>query len=257
MKPKVSIIVPIYNVEKYLRQCLDTIIDQTLREIEIILVDDGSTDSSLTICKEYEQKDNRIKLIHKENEGLGYTRNRGLQEATGEFVGFIDSDDWIELDMFEKLYQTAIENKADTCLGNIKGKKLIFEGNEVKQQLLPKMMGARYDGTDYYGMSVCRGIHQLELIKRYNIQFPSERELISEDIIFDISYYSIAKKVVILQQHFYHYRENLTSLTKKYRPDRLELYKRLYLEEKKQVKVRYRAHLRYHALCFSEREEGV
>lgn len=237
MKPKVSVIVPVYNVEKYLRQCLDTIINQTLKEIEIILIDDGSTDSSLTICKEYTKLDGRIKLIHKENEGLGYTRNKGLQEATGEFVGFIDSDDWIELDMFEKLYQTAVEKKADTCLGNIKGKKLLFEGKEVKQELLPKMIGSKYDGTDYYGMSVWRGIYQLDLIKTHNVQFPSERELISEDIIFDIQYYSIAQKVVLIDHKFYYYRENLNSLTKRYRENRFDLYKKLYLEEERKIRI--------------------
>ncbi|HEB9434362.1 TPA: glycosyltransferase, partial [Campylobacter coli] len=95
--------------EKYLRQCLDSIIDQTLEEIEIILIDDGSTDSSGSICDEYAAMDNRIVLIHKENAGLGAAYNTGLEIAKGEYIGFVESDDWVELNMFEELYNKARE----------------------------------------------------------------------------------------------------------------------------------------------------
>ena len=102
-KPSLSIVVPVYNTEKYLKQCVDSLTSQTLNEIEIILVDDGSTDGSGAICDEYAAKDSRIKVIHKENGGLGFARNSGLEMAQGEFVGFVDSDDWVDLDFFEKL----------------------------------------------------------------------------------------------------------------------------------------------------------
>jgi hypothetical protein len=97
---KVSVIVPVYNVEKYLKQCLDSIVDQTLEDLEIVLVDDGSVDSSGTICDEYAKKDTRIRVIHKENGGLSDARNAGLKYVTSPYVGFIDSDDYIDLDFY-------------------------------------------------------------------------------------------------------------------------------------------------------------
>ena len=103
MTPKVSIIVPCWNVEKYLDRCIDSLVSQTLREIEIILVDDDSPDSVPEMCERWAEKDSRIKVIHKSNAGAGYARNSGLEVATGEYVAFVDSDDYIEPTMYEKL----------------------------------------------------------------------------------------------------------------------------------------------------------
>src|SRR5665647_2657921 len=102
--PLISIIVPIYKVENYIRNCVDSILNQTYKNLEVILVDDGSTDNCGNICDEYSLKDNRIKTIHKKNGGLSSARNAGLDVAKGEYIGFIDSDDWIEKDMYESLY---------------------------------------------------------------------------------------------------------------------------------------------------------
>ena len=104
---KVSIVVPIYNVEKYLRQCLNSIINQTLKDIEIICVNDGSTDLSTQIINEFAEKDNRIKIINKENSGYGASMNRGFDSATGEYLGIVESDDYADPCMFEKLYGIA------------------------------------------------------------------------------------------------------------------------------------------------------
>lgn len=101
----ISIIVPVYNVEKYLVQCLNSICNQTYKNLQIILVDDGSEDLSGKICDEYQEKDKRIHVIHKKNEGLSEARNVGVQMAMGKYVGFVDSDDWIELDMYEILWK--------------------------------------------------------------------------------------------------------------------------------------------------------
>ena len=106
-KIKVSIIVPVYNVEKYLKRCLDSITNQTLKELEIICINDGSTDNSLKILKQYAHKDKRISIINKQNEGLSVARNTGMEAASGEYIGFVDSDDWIDLDFYKKLYTTA------------------------------------------------------------------------------------------------------------------------------------------------------
>ena len=101
---KISIIVPVFNVEKYLSECLNSLINQTLKDIEIICVDDGSTDSSPSILEEFRNKDERIKVIRQENSGVSVARNNGLAIAQGEYVGFVDSDDWVDADFFEKLY---------------------------------------------------------------------------------------------------------------------------------------------------------
>lgn len=130
-EPKISIIVPIYNVEVYLRKCLDSIVNQTYKNLEIILVDDGSPDNCGVICDEYAANDERIKVIHKQNGGVSSARNAGLEIATGEYIGWVDSDDWIELDMFEYLIKNAQTYKADiTVCSRIEqyGTKSIFRG---------------------------------------------------------------------------------------------------------------------------------
>lgn len=118
MNPLVSVIVPIYNVEKYLPKCIESIMNQTLKEIEIILIDDGSTDRSGAIADEYGERDSRINIIHKKNGGQGSARNKGIELANGYYIGFVDSDDWIDCDMYEKLYSKAISLKSDIVVGS-------------------------------------------------------------------------------------------------------------------------------------------
>ena len=118
--PKVSIIVPVYKVEKYLRKCIDSIINQTLKDIEIILVDDGSPDNCGKICDEYAAKDTRIKVIHKENGGLSSARNAGMEVAEGEYIGFVDSDDWIETDYVGELLFCLIQSESDMAICSIR-----------------------------------------------------------------------------------------------------------------------------------------
>ena len=115
----VSIIVPVYNVEKFLEKCLDSLINQTLKDIEIICVNDGSTDNSLNILKSFSEKDSRIIIINKQNEGPSVARNTGMKIAKGEYIGFVDSDDWVDLDFYEKLYNSAINNGADISTASI------------------------------------------------------------------------------------------------------------------------------------------
>lgn len=115
---KISVVVPVYNVEKYLKECIDSIINQTLEDIEIICVNDGSTDSSLEILNDYAKKDSRIIVINKSNSGYGHTMNMGLNAATGEYVGIIESDDFADKNMFEDLYKLAKEYDADIVKGD-------------------------------------------------------------------------------------------------------------------------------------------
>ena len=111
--PKISVLIPIYNVEKYLRECLESLVNQTFQDIEFICINDGSTDSSLKILEEYAQKDSRIKIINKENSGYGASMNMGLDAASGEYIGIVESDDFVSSNMFEDLYNLAEKNNAD------------------------------------------------------------------------------------------------------------------------------------------------
>ena len=118
MTEKITVIVPVYNVENYLNKCLDSLINQTYKNLEIIVINDGSIDNSGEICQEYAQKDNRIVYIEKENGGQSEARNMGLDRMTGSYVAFVDSDDWVELDYVEILYKKITEYQADIAVGN-------------------------------------------------------------------------------------------------------------------------------------------
>lgn len=170
----ISIVVPVYNVEKYLKKCIDSLVSQTLNDIEIILVDDGSEDSSGKICDEYANRDNRIRVIHKKNGGLSDARNAGIQEATGEYIGFIDSDDWVTRDMYRSLYDVAINNDADIVQCNfIK----VFSNNEPTY----------HDNKD---IEIYEGINILEnlLQKKYIETTVVWNKIYKRDLFEDIRY---------------------------------------------------------------------
>ena len=131
----ISIIIPVYNVEQYLSRCIDSVINQTYKNLEIILIDDGSTDDSGEICDEYALKDNRIKVMHKQNGGVSSARNEGLDISKGNYIGFIDSDDFIEKDMYEFLYDLLTKNNCDISCCN----KFIFKDNKfIASKSFPK-----------------------------------------------------------------------------------------------------------------------
>lgn len=236
--PKVSIIVPIYNVERYLDRCMQSLLNQTLKDIEIIMVDDGSPDNCPKMCDEYAKKDERVKVIHKQNGGLGYARNSGLEIATGEYVAFVDSDDYVELDMYEKLYETAKTSCSDTVFCGFKmyyngGKTsnhqhtkrlLTFKNEEVKDLMLDFIASEpRYKRDWKYEMSVWHGIYSTDIIQMNNLKFISERELLSEDLPFQVRYLKNSKAVAYMPDCFYYYcMNNAGSLTHaNYSPDKL------------------------------------
>lgn len=240
-KTIISIIVPVYNVEQYLNRCIDSILKQSFKDYEVILVDDGSRDTSGKMCDVYALKYENFHVIHKENAGLGYARNSGLDIATGKYVVFVDSDDYLCPDMLEVMHSEMVEHEADTCIGGhcrvrksaietienpLRGS--IFYGKEVLDKLLVKMTGKLPNGTDYIEMSVWKVIFSADIIKEHNIRFPSERKLISEDIIFNLEYYSYSNCVYISDNYGYCYCENEESLTTSYRNNRFELNKVLY-----------------------------
>lgn len=244
----VSIIVPVYNVEKYLRECIDSLLHQTYRNLEIILVDDGSKDQSGKICDEYSQKDHRITVVHKKNAGLGYARNSGLEIATGEFVSFIDSDDTVDTNLIELLMAGIHDYGADTCIGGFKridvtGKAIfveqytetVYTERAVYNDLFARMLGSAPNKHDAMRMSVWNVIYSMKIIQKYNLRFPSEREFISEDIIWDSDYFKYAKYVKVIASTAYNYRITPGSLTQKYKPQMLDMICTLYKEMEKRL----------------------
>ena len=137
---KVSIVVPVYNVEKYLRQCMDSIVNQTLKEIEIICVDDGSTDSSGDILDEYASRDNRVRVIHKENKGYGHSMNMGFHAANGKYIGIVESDDYAEPEMFEVLYEEAEKKQLDVIKSSFYFYYSIPEEKNEKYEIVSKIL---------------------------------------------------------------------------------------------------------------------
>lgn len=232
----VSVIVPIYNVEKYLCACIESILNQTYSDLQIILVDDGSPDRCGEICDEYAQKDKRIEVIHKENGGLGYARNSGLELARGEYVIFIDSDDWIDSNHIETLITTAHKTNADVVIHGFQkctddGKVLVKEEliqhgeffNVVKDVLYP-MIASGVDSPADRTLPVstwCK-MYRLAIIKDNGLQFVNEKECISEDIMFNLSYFPCCKRAVICGEYGYNYRYNPDSISNAYNTKRTE-----------------------------------
>jgi len=242
-QPKVSIIVPVYNAEKYIERCIRSLREQTLEDIEIIIVDDSSTDRSLEICKGIAAEDNRIKVIHKINEGAGLARNAALEIATGEYIGFADSDDHVKKEMFATLYRKAKEYDSDLVMSGVlfvdgnmfseKGecvrkiyfdKDTHFDTEERLKELRMGIVGALPDDEDdsKYGMSIWKNLFRHEIIKKNNITFQSERKMLSEDALFMIDYISCINKATGIDQAFYYYCRNEDSISKSYKKDRFE-----------------------------------
>ncbi|WP_292822505.1 glycosyltransferase [Methanobrevibacter sp.] len=214
---KLSIIIPVYNVEKYLEECLDSVLNQTLKETEIICIDDGSTDNSLNILKEYSKKDKRVKIITKENGGQASARNLGIKEAQGEYIAFVDSDDFIEPEMFEKLYTKSKDNKLDLAMCKI----ALYdnETEEINTLAWYYMLGVFRDFkkdvfshkdtkefTCEISVTPYNKIYKTSLIKDNNILFPEG--LIFEDEKFFYDVYLRAKRVSIVDEFLYYYRTN-------------------------------------------------
>lgn len=236
-KPKVSIIVPVYNVEKYLDRCVKSLLNQTLKDIEIIMVDDGSPDNCPAMCDEYARQDERIKVVHKQNAGLGYARNSGLEIATGEYVAFVDSDDYVELDMYEKLYHAVKTYQVGMVLcgfhrdkqgvrtnglvANMPQKEKVIDAHMDYITNIVGQLPSVYYGM-FYGYAVWNILFSNDVIMKYKIRFKSERVYLSEDILFQIEYASKIQKVLLYPAPLYNYCLNSGSLTTNYDPKRYD-----------------------------------
>lgn len=221
MQPRISVIVPIYQVEKYLETCVDSILAQTLSNLELILVDDGSTDGSGRIADRYAGQHSNIKVIHQKNAGLGPARNSGIAVAEGDYIGFIDSDDWIAPCMYEKLYAAATNNNADIA---VSGHTTVTNGTVVRKKKHPmagKLLtaeteinemrkclyghGTADEYTAAFPTSVCMSLYRRELIQGNAVRFQS---IMSEDVLFNLWAYRCAKRIVITDSTDYFYRRD-------------------------------------------------
>lgn len=247
---KVSVIVPIYNVEKYIHQCVDSILNQTLKEIEVILVDDGSPDRCGEICDEYANQDERVKVIHKENAGVAAARNSGIAIAQGEWMAFIDSDDWLEPDMFERAYDRGEMHHPDivffdgfqnfpdkTKPWNHFQNDFVTEEEETIKQLGRAML---YFPMSPYPTGIPLAapwdkIYKTSFIRENNLHFTEHLKTL-DDMVFNMHAFYAAKKVCYLKRPFYHYRMVPTSITNAYKPNRVELDCITFREIKKFVK---------------------
>lgn len=220
--PEVSIIVPVYKAEKYLNRCVDSILAQTFTDWELLLIDDGSPDRSGEICDEYAKKDFRIRVIHKENGGVSSARQRGLDEAVGEYTIHVDSDDWVEPNMLEELYKKAKQDDADIVIcdyfNNIGTKQTIcrqcpssLEPKQVLIELFQQLHG-----------SCCNKLARRVCYKQYGIEFPRGINY-CEDLFTWVQFLSHKEvKVAYLNKAFYHYFDNPESITRSYQRSQYE-----------------------------------
>lgn len=234
--PLVSIIIPVYNVEQYLDQCMETVLGQTYFNLDIILVDDGSKDKSFKMCDEYALQDKRVQVLHKENGGLISAWTAGVNMALGEYLVFVDSDDWIEKDMIEELVQYAIGSSAEIICSNyiiekttkqqsIKIKQSmkpgIYERDALEKELFPVLLGMEERRIH---CSRCMKLISKELIVN-NMQYVNAEVTMGEDLNIMFPAMIDAKRIVILEEgFFYHYRFVDASMVHKYNP---KLYEKI------------------------------
>ena len=217
MSKKISVILPVYNVEKYIARCLDSIVNQTYKNIEIIVVDDGSSDNSGKICEEYKQRDNRIKVLHIDNVGVSNARNIALQEVSGEYIQFVDSDDYIEKEMLQEMAECMDNNTAELMVTGFINQEETFsdlvlpeeEGKYNIHEYAGRIMKTPY--SFIYGV-LWNKLFRADIVKENNIAFTAETNF-GEDFIFVLEYLKYVTSVFVLRKGFYHYvRYNTNSL---------------------------------------------
>lgn len=229
MSIKVSVIVPIYNVQNYLRKAVDSLLNQTLKDIEIILVDDGSLDNCGKIIDEYAEKHGNIIAIHKENGGVSDARNTGMEKAAGEYIGFIDPDDYAQPEMFENLYKSITENNCDL---SICGYKEVFSKTE-QQNVLYEPSGNTAEDlfSDFldgkFGAYVWNKLYKSSVIKENNVTFPVGINLV-EDQMFLFEYLKYMKTFSVSYGYYYNYIRNPNSICARYNNTFFDFYKLSY-----------------------------
>ncbi len=222
--PLISVIVPIYNVELYLRECIESILNQCYQELEVILVDDGSTDGCHEICKEYEKLDKRIKLISKENGGVVSARKIGLLAAKGEYIGYVDADDWIDEEMYQKMYEEGIEKGADLiCVSSYKIyangmkekyrlglKSGLYDKNDVRKLILPNWIKREKFFEWLVPLQPWRHLCKRELLWNNQLKV-DDRIVMGEDIACFFPCYLQTERLCIIDKCLYNYRQRNNS----------------------------------------------
>jgi len=244
IQPKVSIIIPIYNNEVYLEQCITSLLNQTLNDIEIICVNDGSTDNSLSIVETFMKQDSRVKLINQKNQGQSVARNKGRYLARGEYVAFIDSDDYAKPNMFEKLYNNAIKYKADITMCSVttlNAKTMRFSDNDTyhTMSIFPEKFDDRaflpeetFEFLFRISVAPWNKIYKRDFLQKNNIIF--QEGLYFEDNLYFLEVYLSAKSISLIRDNLIVYRtfsENSTINAAKNDSKKLDLFKIMKLEE--------------------------
>lgn len=241
----VSVIVPVYNVEAYLDRCVESIVNQTHAELEIILVDDGSPDRCGQMCDIWAARDARIRVLHRENAGAGLARNAGLAAATGEYVCFVDSDDYIAPEMVEQHLRLAEQTGAEVVVSGKHdvdregcvtgttvptGQRLYFAGEDVQSVFLPALVDNRHRAAAVSGLSLSfwAALFSMERIRRAGWQIVSERQYYSEDSYSLLQLYAQVKAAAVLPQACYYYCCNDASLSRTYRVDKYDSIRQFY-----------------------------
>ena len=230
IQPLVTVVIPIYNVEDYLDRCVQSVVNQTYCNLEIILVDDGSPDGCPQMCDEWAKRDSRIRAIHKNNSGLGLARNTGIENANGEYIFFFDSDDYVSEDIVFECVRSAQENNADAVVfgiydvyedgtkeeRNLNLPDLVYGKNDICQKLLPKMFTYDYG----FGISAWGKMYKLSAITDNQVAFKSERDVISEDALFALEFYPKITTFAAVNKCLYYYCKRGDSLSRVYNPER-------------------------------------
>lgn len=235
-----SVIVPVYNVEKYLNRCLESILQVNNSRIEIILVDDRSKDFSGNICDFFGSKYSFVKVVHKTNEGLGFARNIGIEEATGKYLMFVDSDDFIKSSLVELLLDKVISANLDVCCfgrsffrnGILSMGNEIFPNETVNSMLLAeRCLGEPLKNDKFQVGPAWKAIYKKQFLFENNLRFESERDILSEDYVFSTQLFAAKPRVGFFDRDIYVYCDNQGSLTNSYNPDRtvraIKLYRRM------------------------------
>jgi len=231
MEPLISIIIPVYNVKQYLKKCVDSVIAQTYKNIEIIIVDDGSTDGSSSLCNEIKNDDNRIKVYHKQNGGLSSARNFGIDKAKGEYIGFVDSDDYIDNDMYEVLLDLAEKNNAEMsmcALYDVYGDKIRRINNNITSETVGREEAIRMVlEAEVVSVTAVNKLYKKELFR--DARYPEGRT--AEDAFLIIDLLDNCNRVAITTaQKYYYFHRNDSITTRKFNGnvDAIDAYKRNY-----------------------------
>lgn len=234
--PYFTVILPIYNVKKYLKRCVESVLAQSFTDYEMILVDDGSTDGSKQICDYYAEKYNFIKVIHKANGGLSDARNTGFGKAEGKYVLWFDPDDWVERNTLSLIFSAVGNLEPDIVKFNYvrhdKGKIICLSNAEsglYTGTQIDDLIKLAFSTAGNYGLSACMHAYKREFLEKNGLSFISEREVGSEDFLFNIEVLLSAEKILILPDALYHYDLRRGSLTQRYNENLPEKYTKLFL----------------------------